>query len=107
MMRTGAESIDSRYSAAMSPLRIAGFILVGMAALFGFGNLWYWFLGHTGGLSLYDVWYKFLPSSLNMMQRYLWSGLWNGIYVILVQPAWLVVGILGGICIGLGRKRVE
>ena len=49
----------------------------------------------------------FLPASLNWLQRYLWTTLWNGIYIILVQPAWLVVGIIGLLCIGLGRKHVE
>jgi hypothetical protein len=41
------------------------------------------------------------------LQRYLWSGLWNGFYIILVQPAWVVVGVVGLLCIGLGRRRVE
>jgi hypothetical protein len=91
----------------MSPLRIAGFVLVALAALFGFANIFYAMTGAGGSLSLYDVWYKFGPSSLNVMQQYLWSGLWNGIYIILARPAWVVVGVLGLLLIGLGRKRVE
>ena len=105
--RAGAESTDPGYNRPMSPLRIVGLGLIAIACLFGFANVWYWFLGHSGGLSLYDVWNKFLPSSLNMMQRYLWTGLWNGIYIILVQPAWLVMGILGAVCVGLGRRTIE
>ena len=104
---TGAESGESRYTAGMSPLRIVGFVLVSVAALFGFANIWYAMTGTGGGLSLYDVWYKFLPASLNLVQRYVWTGLWNGLLIILIQPAWMVVGILGLLCIGLGRRKVE
>jgi hypothetical protein len=91
----------------MSPLRIAGFVFIAVAVLFAIGHAWYAFLGHSGGLSLYDVWYKFLPASLNWMQRYLWTTLWNGFYIILVMPAWLVMGVIGVILIGLGRRQVE
>ena len=92
---------------AMSPLRIAGFALIAVACLFAFASLYYAMLGRGGGLSLYDVWYKFLPASVNWVQRYLWSTLWNGLYIILIQPAWVVVGIIGLLCIGLGKKHVE
>ncbi|WP_119301610.1 hypothetical protein [Dongia deserti] len=91
----------------MSPLRIAGFILIAMAVLFAAASLWYAVIDGNSHLSLYDVWYKFLPASLNWVQRSVWSGLWNGIYTILIMPAWAVVGVVGLICIGLGRKRVE
>jgi len=91
----------------MSPLRIAGFALVAVACLFAFASVYYAMIGVDSGLSLYDVWYKFLPASLNWLQRYLWTTLWNGLYIILVQPAWVVVGIIGLLCIGLGRKSVE
>jgi hypothetical protein len=104
---TGAESAESRYTVAMSPLRIAGFVMIAAAALFGFANIWYAMTGTGSGLSLYDVWYKFLPGSLNFIQRYVWTGLWNAVLIILVQPAWMVVGIIGLLCVGLGRKKVE
>ena len=91
----------------MSPLRIAGFTLVAIACVFAFASVYYAMIGVGGGLSLYDVWNKFLPASLNWMQRSLWSTLWNGLYIILVQPAWVVVGVIGLLCIGLGRRRVE
>ena len=91
----------------MSPLRIAGFTLVAIACVFAFASVYYAMIGVGGGLSLYDVWNKFLPASLNWMQRYLWSTLWNGLYIILIQPAWVVVGVIGLLCIGLGRRRVE
>ena len=91
----------------MSPLRIAGFGLIALAVLFAFGSIWYALVGGDGNLSLYDVWNKFLPASLNWVQRSLWGSLWNGLYIILVMPAWAVVGVIGMICIGLGRRRVE
>ena len=107
----GAESPNLGYSGAMSPLRIAGFVLVGMALLFGIANIWYWLIGEGGGVSVYDVWYKFGASSLNaiqgFIQRHVWTGLWNGIFIILIQPAWLVFGVAGIVCIGLGRRKVE
>jgi hypothetical protein len=92
---------------AMSPLRIAGFVLIAVACLFAFASIYYAMIGVSGGLSLYDVWNKFLPASLNWVQRSLWSALWNGLYVILVMPAWAVVGVIGLLCVGLGKKTVE
>jgi hypothetical protein len=106
-LETAVESGDPRYNGGMSPLRIVGFVLIAAAVLFAITSIWYSVIGRSTGLSLYDVWYKFLPASLNLLQRYLWAGLWNGIYVILIQPAWMVVGIIGLLCVGLGRRRVE
>jgi hypothetical protein len=91
----------------MSPLRIAGFVCIAGACLFGFAAIFYAMTGQASGLSLYDVWFKFLPGSLNWLQRYLWSSLWNGIYIILIQPAWIVMAIVGLLLIGLGKKKVE
>ena len=101
------ESGDPRYSGCMSPLRIAGFIFIAAAVLFAAAGLWYRVIGVDEGMSLYDVWQKFLPASLHWVQRTIWSSLWNGLYAILVMPAWMVVGVIGLLCIGLGRKRVE
>ena len=81
--------------------------LIAVACLFAFASVYYAMIGVGGGLSLYDVWYKFLPASVNWLQRYMWTSLWNGLYIILVQPAWVVVGIIGLLCIGLGKKHVE
>src|SRR5690349_1330899 len=108
----GAESGNFRYTPGMSPVRIAGFALIGFACLFGVANIWYWMIDASGGgISLYDVWYKFSSGSLHFIQTtiqtYIWEALWNGIYIILLQPAWLVLGILGVILIGLGGRKVE
>ncbi len=102
-----AESRDPRYSGAMSPLRIIGFVLIALAVLFAAASLWYRVIGVGANLSLYEVWLKFLPASLYWIQRTVWSALWNGLYIILVMPAWAVMGVLGLICIGLGRRRIE
>jgi hypothetical protein len=91
----------------MSPLRITGFVLIAAAVLFAAASLWYGVIGVDESMSLYAVWQKFLPASLNWVQRTVWSPLWNGLYAILVMPAWAVVGVIGLICIGLGRRRVE
>ena len=96
----------------MSPLRIVGFVFIGLACLFAVANIWYWMIDATGGgVSLYDVWFKFGPGSLSfvqmVIQQYIWGALWNGIHIILLQPAWLVFGIVGALLIGLGARRVE
>jgi hypothetical protein len=91
----------------MSPLRIAGFVLIAMSALFGIAAIYYEVIGESSHLSMYDVWYKFLPASLNWVQRTVWGGLWTGLYTILIMPAWAVSAVAGVICIGLGRKQVE
>ena len=91
----------------MSPLRIAGFVLVAVASLFLVGNIWYWLIGEGNGLSLYDVWYKFAPGLLVLAQRWIWGPAWNFMMIALVQPAWIIVGVIGLLCIGIGRRKVE
>ena len=103
----GAESRAARYNRVMSPLRIAGFVLIAMSALFGIASIYYEMIGESSNLSMYDVWFKFLPASLNWVQRSLWSSLWTGLYTILVMPAWMVSAVAGVICIDLGRRQVQ
>jgi hypothetical protein len=91
----------------MSPLRIAGFVFIALAFLFGAASIWFAVVGGDSHLSLYDVWFKFLPASVNWVQQTVWSGLWTGLYTIISLPAWAVVGVVGLICIGLGRKKLE
>jgi hypothetical protein len=96
----------------MSPVRIAGFALVGFAVLFLVGNLYFMMVDAPGGgVSLYDLWTKISPSSLEfvryIVERYIWAPLWQGISVLLAQSAWLIFGILGLILIGMGRKEIE
>ena len=96
----------------MSPLRIAGFALVGLAALFLVGNLYFWMMDAPGGgVTLYDLWAKVSLRSIDVVryviERYVWAALWQGVHVLLLQPAWLIFGVVGLILIGLGRKQVE
>ena len=96
----------------MSPVRIAGFVLVGFAVLFLVGNLYFMMMDVPGGgVSIYDLWAKVSLASLEfcryIVERYIWAPLWQGISILLAQSAWLVFGILGLILIGLGRKDVE
>src|ERR1044072_6184636 len=87
--RTATRQVPNRSAHAilpsMSPLRIAGFALGAVAFLFAFASIYYAMMGVVDGLSLYDVWNKSRPASLNWLQRYLWTSLWNGFYIILVQ----------------------
>jgi len=96
----------------MSPLRIAGFALVGIAVLFLVGNLYFWMMDAPGGgITLYDLWAKVSLRSLDfvryIIERYIWAALWQGIHVLLLRPAWLIFGVIGLILIGLGRSQVE
>jgi hypothetical protein len=96
----------------MSPVRIAGFVLVGFAVLFLVGNLYFMMMDVPGGgVSIHDLWAKVSLSSLEfcryIVEHYIWPPLWQGISILLAQSAWLVFGILGLILIGLGRKDVE
>ncbi len=101
-----------RYIARMSPVRIAGFALVGIAVLFLVGNLYFMMVDAPGGgITLYDLWTKVSFRSLEfcryIIERYVWAALWQGIAVLLNQSAWLIFGIVGLILIGLGRKDIE
>ena len=95
----------------MSPVRIAGFILVGFAVLFLVGNIYFMLMELGDGVSIYDLWIKISPGSLDFLryivERYIWAPLWQGFSVLLAQSAWLVFGLLGLILIGLGKGNVE
>ena len=96
----------------MSPLRIVGLGFLAFSLLFGAANIWYWLIDAPGGgISTYDLWAKISIGSLNglqyLVERYIWAPLWQGFYVVLLQPAWLVLGTIGLVCFGLGRKWEE
>ncbi|HWA49767.1 MAG TPA: hypothetical protein VG742_15955 [Dongiaceae bacterium] len=96
----------------MSPVRIAGFVLIGMAVLFLVGNLYFMIMDTPGGgITLYDLWAKISLRSLEfcryLVEHYLWAPLWQGISVLLALSAWIVFGVVGLVLIGLGRKDVE
>jgi hypothetical protein len=96
----------------MSPLRIAGFALVGIAVLFLVGNLYFWMMDAPGGgITVYDLWAKVSFRSLEfcryVVERYIWAPLWQGVSVLLAQSAWLVFGVIGLVLVGLGRKNLD
>jgi ABC-type polysaccharide/polyol phosphate export permease len=60
--------------------------------------------------ALGQLWYALDPGSLNLLQavtqRYLWSALWdNGVVWLLLQPAFVVALVLGGLLWLLTRPR--
>jgi hypothetical protein len=93
----------------MSPLRMVGLGLMAVALLFGAANIWFWVIDAPGGgISFYDLWAKVSLASLSLLQNfvehYIWPPLWQGFHVVLLQPAWMIFGIIGMLCFGLGRK---
>jgi hypothetical protein len=88
---------------------MVGLGLMAVALLFGAANIWFWVIDAPGGgISLYDLWAKISHGSLSLLQNfvehYIWPPLWQGFHVVLLQPAWMIFGIIGMLCFGLGRK---
>jgi len=63
------------------------------------------------GLTLGELWYLLNRDSLNLMQaitqRYLLPILWDGMVVLLLQPAWIVLGVTGPVLVLLFSSRRE
>jgi hypothetical protein len=96
----------------MSPLRMVGLGLLAVALLFGAANIWYFIIDAPGGgISGYDLWAKISLGSLQVLQhiieQYIWAPIWQGLYLVLLQPAWIIIGAIGVVCFGLGRKWDE
>ena len=82
-------------------LRVIGWLLI-LAALVLLGRDCYgWFAtGHWKPALAGDVWHSLSPGSLALLQpaieRHIWPPLWHHVVLpILIQPAWLVLGVLG------------
>lgn len=95
----------------MSVLRIIGYVLLlaGIVAL-GFEIVQSLEAGRWILLTLGQVWAAIDRVSLNMVQvgleRYIHPFLWDPVFLtVLLWPAWLVFGVLGGLLIALGRRR--
>ncbi|MBL9033633.1 MAG: hypothetical protein JNN33_02655 [Rhodospirillaceae bacterium] len=91
---------------------MVGLGLLAVALLFGAANIWFWIIDAPGGgISLLDVWVKVSARSLGgtqyVIEHYTWPPIWQGIHVLLIQPAWLITGAVALVCIGLGRKWEE
>lgn len=68
--------------------------------------------GRTFLVSAYDLWYAAAPGSLVTTQirieRYLAPWLWDPMLVTLLKlPAWLLIGLPGGLLAWLGRPRKQ
>jgi hypothetical protein len=63
------------------------------------------------GLTLGELWYLLNRNSLNLMQaitqRYLLPVLWDGMVLLLLQPAWIVLGVSGPVLVLLFSGRRE
>ncbi|MGP1394585.1 MAG: hypothetical protein ACTS3R_03635 [Inquilinaceae bacterium] len=95
--------------------RAIGWALIGLALLVLGHDAWVWADGGpfrlvSGG----ELWFGLDPGSLNLVQavtqRYLWPPLWDpGIVTLLLWPASVVLGGLGGLLVlafqGRGRGR--
>ncbi len=61
------------------------------------------------GLALGELWYLLNRDSLNLMQavtqRYLLPALWDGVVLVLLQPAWIVLGVTGPVLVLLFARR--
>jgi hypothetical protein len=59
--------------------------------------------GAYRGLAIGELWYLIDRGSLNLMQavvqRHLIPSLWDGVVVLLQQPAWLVFGVAGPVLV--------
>ncbi len=67
--------------------------------------------GAYRGLAIGELWYLLDRESLNIsqavVQRYLLPVLWDGVVVLLRQPAWLVLGVAGPVLVLVFRFRRE
>jgi hypothetical protein len=91
-------------------LRVVGGLLI-LAALALLGrDIYAWIMqGHWAATLTGKLWYQLSPDSLGLLQagieRHLWRPLWNdGIFPILLQPIWLVLGVPGILLVVLCRR---
>lgn len=67
--------------------------------------------GAYRGLTIGELWYLLDRDSLNLMQavvqRHLLPLLWDGVVVLLLQPAWIVCGVAGPVLVLLFAARGE
>jgi hypothetical protein len=91
-------------------LRVIGWLLI-LAALVLLGRDVYGWLaaGHWKATLAGEVWHSLSPNSLALLQpaieRHIWPPLWHHVVLpILIQPAWLVLGILGVLLLIIPRR---
>ncbi|MGO1119747.1 hypothetical protein ACTL6U_13615 [Rhodovibrionaceae bacterium A322] len=92
-------------------LRIVGFIFVGLALLILGVDIWRWLTTKSFAFRpLGQVWYDLSPGSLNLIQavieRYLWSPLYDPLLLTLLQQkASLVLAVFGLLLLWAGRWK--
>jgi hypothetical protein len=84
----------------MVVLRLIGWLMVAVALGLLAREAYYWLTtGLWEILPAGQLWFNLHRNSLLLVQpaieRYLWTGLWNGVETILTWPAWLVIGVPG------------
>jgi hypothetical protein len=96
----------------MSPLRIAGLVMISFAVLFGAVDLYYDVTNLGSQITVLKIWTMLSTKSMNWVQmvveNYIWAPIWtNGIAQILLLPAWLFFSITGVLAFLMGRKSID
>jgi len=91
-------------------LRVIGWLLILVALVLLGRDVYAWATsGHWAATLTGKIWHDLSPGSLGLLQagieRHVWRPLWNdGIFPLLLQPAWLVLGVLGIVLAILSRR---
>jgi hypothetical protein len=96
----------------MSPLRIAGLIMISAALMFGAVDIYRDAIHSGSQISVLSIWAMFSMKCMTwvqmFIQNYIWAPIWsNGIGPILLLPAWIFFGIAGLLVFFLGRRKIE
>ena len=100
----------SRGWARVNILRVIGWLLL-LAALILLGVDFHGWItsGHWKATLAGDLWHRLSPNSLALLQpaieRHIWPPLWHhAVLPVLIQPAWLDLGVLGLILVVIPRR---
>jgi len=103
---------DRFYLLRMTTKGIIGLVLLVAAALFGVVDLWLTYVPTygQGDITMGKLWLLVSARSLsvtqNLIDHYLWGGVWDfGVAPFLVAPAWSFFGLLGLLFIAFGRAK--
>ena len=96
----------------MSPLRIAGLVMLFSSLLFAGVDLYRYAINIGSPVTVMRIWDMISSSSLNWVQSfiqgYIWAPIWdNGIGALILLPAWMFFAIIGALAFLLGQSKVE
>lgn len=96
----------------MSPLRIAGLVMISAALMFGGVDLFRDVTNSGSDVTVVRLWtmisYRSLSWVQSVIQGYLWAPIWDkAIAPILLLPAWMFFSITGALAFFLGRRKIE